>query len=88
MTGRNLMSNGDMFAICTTPRASARYRQSVGKDRYYSYYIRRMHLMAVEIKDMDYYLGKLVREETSNNLPQVKYEATWAVEASAHLASG
>ena len=44
--------------------------------------------MAVEIKDMDYYREKLVREETSNNLPHVKYEATWAVEASAPLARG
>ena len=44
--------------------------------------------MAVEIKDMDYYREKLVREETSNNLPHVKYEATLAVEASAPLARG
>ena len=44
--------------------------------------------MAVEIRDMDYYREKLVRDETSNKLPHVKYEATWAVEAIATLARG
>ena len=83
-----LQSSDDMIAICRTPWTSAQYRLSVERDRFDSHNFRRMYLIAIEIKDMDYYREKTSSRGTSNNLSHVKYEATWAVEASAPLARG